>query len=197
MISFLFFKEEIKPGVAISYLKAKHLGGTWTWVFPLVLSIVLRTWGPQQVKALSSFDISSGKLLCKPNLSGSCDLFLLLFKQTICFSKLAETVEVEIPANRGIKCCIYRGHFILSEIKNNTTWNIKFQTLSEFAETEQESAFGCFSQHRPDWKFREQGQVFKANMPIFSMQSVFISCGSLQYFLFILTKYIYFYFCSL
>lgn len=49
----------------------------------------------------------------------------------------------------------------------------------EFAESGQDSAFGCFSQHHPDWKFRKGVQVFKANMAIFSMQTVFISCGSL------------------
>ena len=61
---------------------------------------------------LKSFPPKKGKLLWKPNLSVSYNLFLLLFICTIFCSKPPEVVEVEIPINPGSKCCNYRGVFL-------------------------------------------------------------------------------------
>lgn len=70
-------------------------------------------------------DPKRGKL-CKPCLSVSCNLFLLLFKHTIFFSKVQEIVEVEIPINLGSKCCNYRGADMLGEMRMNLKcyWNL-------------------------------------------------------------------------
>jgi hypothetical protein len=73
-----------------------------------------------------SADPNKGKSLCKPHLSVSCSLFLLLFKHTIFCFKLQEIVVVEIPINLGSKCCNYREVYILHEMRMNLKryWNL-------------------------------------------------------------------------
>lgn len=85
--------------------------------------------GPQQLPILSTVQsIANPKRgkPCKPCLSVSCNLFLLLFKHTIFCSKLQEIVEVEIPINLGNKCCNYRGTYMLHETRMNLKcyWNL-------------------------------------------------------------------------
>lgn len=89
----------------------------------------VKSWAPAAVPffyQLKNFHPKNEKLLCKPKLSVSYNLFLLSFTHTIFCSKPTETVEVEIPINPGSKCCNDRGVFILYEMRMNLKcyWNL-------------------------------------------------------------------------
>lgn len=146
-----FSERKPRFGVATTHVQGQTCGETWTQVFsfqvhfPSHFSTDVRSkpgkgscclWSPctgwcrlsaEQVESWApaaghfSYDPKNMKLLCKPNLSVFCNLFLLPFKHTFC-SKLTEIVEVEIPINPGSKCCNYTG--VLFSTKWEGTSNV-------------------------------------------------------------------------
>lgn len=144
---------------------------------PAIRSAV-ESWAP--AAAHFSCDLKNVTLLCKPNLSIFCNLFLLFFKHTFC-SKLPEIIEVEIPINPGSNYCNYRVVFVFYEMRMNLKcyWNLLKM------DRDQDSDASADTTQLLPLETQEEVQVFKANMTIFIRQSVFISSGSSPYFHFI------------